>query len=309
MQIQILKKRTKSHRATIAIITLLITLSVFGCKFGLEEAFFRPSGVTERSKELTEVTLPSTVTAAITTKGKKYNFLIITDIHFGAKYDVPDRKILNWLDAFDTASTEAEQAEKPLFCIILGDIVDNGNREDYAAFNTFQSKLSKKGIPVYCIVGNHDLLNSGWNYWKYSCNPGTSFYRFKTSTVSWYFTDTGSGTMGDKQIAALETAFADDTNRKLVFSHYPLYGGGIALFSIGNTKERARLIDLYAENKVKYLFEGHWHMGGEHDFGSFKEFVGKTLKGGKIYLVSMDETTATDENPVTNVQEIDLNSF
>ena len=50
-------------------------------------------------------------------------------------------------------------------------------------------------------------------------------------------------------------------------------------------------------------------MGGEHDFGSFKEFVGKTLKGGKIYLVSMDETTATDKNPVTNVQEIDLNSF
>ena len=117
--------------------------------------------------------------------------------------------------------------------------------------------------------------------------------------------------MGSKQLEALESAFENDNNRKLVFSHYPLYGGdaGIPLFSVGNAKERARIIDLYAENKVKYVFEGHCHWGGSHDFGSFKELVGKSLKSGKMYLVSVDETTTGDTTPVTKVTEIDLNSL
>ena len=306
MQIQILKNRTKSRSTIIAVLAILIILTVVGCKFGLEEAFFRPNGVNERSKELTTLTLPSSVTSSAIYQSGKYCFMILTDVHYGAGYDVPETHILNWIDKFDT--TEETKAQKPLFCIVLGDIVENGNREDFAAFNTFQDKLERKGIPVYCIVGNHDLLNSGWNYWKYSCNPHTSFYCFKTSTVSWYFTDTGSGTMGSAQFSALEAAFKTDSNRKLVFSHYPLYGGGtgIPIFSIGNTKERAKIIDLYAENNVKYVFEGHWHIGGEYDFGKFKEFAGKTLKSGKWYLVSIDETIAADENPVTAIEEIDI---
>lgn len=298
--------------ATVAILTVIfVTLTIVGCKFGLEEAFYRSNGVNERSAQLESESLPTAVTTAISNQGNKYNFLILTDIHYGANYDVPERKILSWLERFDSASTQAEQQKKPLFCVVLGDVVESGAREDYAHFETFQERLVSQGLPVYCIVGNHDLLNSGWDYWKTSCNPGNSFYRFQTGALSFYFTDTGSGTMGSKQLEALESAFESDTNRKLVFSHYPLYGGdaGIPLFSVGNAKERARIIDLYAENKVKYVFEGHCHWGGSHDFGSFKELVGKSLKSGKMYLVSVDETTTGDTNPVTKVTEIDLNSF
>ena len=298
-------RRTYIILTTIALLTIsAVTVS---CKYGVGEAFYRPNNVNERSKELTSLTLPETVTGSDVYQEKKYNFLIISDMHYGADYNVPERKIFNWLDSFD--ATAAQQQKKPLFCLILGDIVDNGNREDYAAFNTFQSKLERKGIPVYCIVGNHDLLNSGWNNWKYTCNPGTSFYKFQTNGISWYFTDTGSGTMGSEQLNALESAFSEDENRKLVFSHYPLYGGGIAMFAVGNEKERARLINLYAKNNVKYVFEGHWHIGGSWDFGKFKEHVSQTLKSGKIYLVSMDETTTGDTNPVEKIEEIDLNSL
>lgn len=298
-------RRTFIILTTIALLTIsAVTVS---CKYGLGEAFYRSNSVNERSKQLTSLTLPTTVTGSTVYQTGKYNFLIISDMHYGADYNVPERKIFNWLDSFD--ASEEQQQKKPLFCIVSGDIVDTGDREQYAAFNTFQSKLENKNIPVYCIVGNHDLLNNGWNNWKYTCNPGTSFYKFQTSGISWYFTDTGSGTMGSEQLSALESAFSEDENRKLVFSHYPLYGGGIAMFAIGNEKERARLINLYATNNVKYVFEGHWHMGGSSDFGKFKEHVSETLKSGKIYLVSMDETTTGDTNPVTKVEEIDLNSF
>lgn len=299
MQIQILKRCVSNISAlTICILTFF---AVAGCKFGLEEAFYRPNGVNERSKELSPLTLDSRIENSAVYQSKRYNFLILTDVHFGASYEVPETQILSWFDGLS-------QEEKPLFCIILGDMVENGNSDDFTSFNMFQRKLETKGLPVYCIVGNHDLLNSGWSYWKYNCNPHSSFYCFKTDTVSWYFTDTGSGTMGSKQLEALEEAFANDNNRKLVFSHYPLYGGGagIPMFVMGNTKERARIINLFAENNVKYFFAGHFHPGGGYNFGSFTEFVGKTLKSGKFYLVSIDETTGNDANPVTAVEEIDI---
>ena len=310
MQIQVLKQYKKRIFLFILCATILCAIfTVASCKYGLEEALYRPNGVNERSKELMTITLPTNVTNSSIYQSGQYNFMILTDIHYGANYNVPEAHIMNWLDQFN--ATAETQSQKPLFCIVLGDIVDNGNREDYAAFNTFQGKLETKGIPVFCVVGNHDLLNSGWNYWKYSCNPGSSFYCFQTGSVSWYFTDTGSGTMGSNQLSALETAMRDDDNRKIVFSHYPLYGGGagIPIFAIGNSLERARIIDLYAENNVKYVFEGHWHVGGSYDFGKFKEYIGRPLKTGKWYLVSIDETTANDTNPVTEIIEIDVNNY
>ena len=322
MQIQVLENRTKSRSTTkshittathtktaIALFTLLITLTIAGCKFGLQEAFYRSNGVNERSSELSTITLPSNVTSTISTQSGKYNFMILTDVHYGAGYDIPETQILNWIDSFN-ATTQSMQ-RKPLFCLVLGDMAETGDREEFAAFNSFQDKIEAKGIPVYCIVGNHDLLNSGWKYWKTSCNPGTSFYKFSTSALSFYFTDTGSGTMGTKQLSALENAFKSDNNRKLVFTHYALYGGGagLPLFCIGNDKERGRIIDLCARNNVKYTFEGHYHPGGEYDFGNFKELVATSLKQGKWYLVSIDETTGNSANPVTKVTEIDLNSF
>lgn len=288
---------------------ILTILSMTACKFGLTEAAYRADGVDVRSTEITTITLPASIRNSQLYQSKKYNFMILSDLHYGAGYNVPERQIMNWLDQFNTNAET--QAQKPLFCIILGDMVENGNKEDFAAFNTFQDKLEAKGIPVYGIVGNHDLLNSGWKYWKTSCNPGTSLFCFKTNNVSWYFTDTGNGTMGSPQLAALEEAFAADSNRKLIFSHYPLYGGGsgIPLFSMGNEKERARLINLYAGSKVKYTFEGHWHPGASHDFGSFKEFVASSLKNGKWYLVSVDETKPADENPITDIKVIDIDSL
>jgi len=310
MHVQILNSNKRSITTLFICICLLLAIfSTASCKFGFGEAAYRPNGVTQRATSLTNITLPSSVLNSSIYQSHKYNFMILTDLHYGSATDVPEQQILNWIDKFDESSETISQ--KPLFCIILGDVADSGNREQFAAFNTFQNKLEEKGIPVYCIVGNHDLLNSGWQYWKTSCNPGTSFYKIATSTVSWYFTDTGSGTMGDKQLAALENAFAEDNNRKLVFSHYPLYGGGngIPMFSIGNEKERARLINLYAKNNVKYVFEGHWHMGCSNNFGSFQELVATTLKNGKWYLVSIDETTAANENPVAAVTTINSRSF
>ena len=122
MQIQILKNRAKS---AITILTIFAILSIASCKFGLEEAFYRSNGVNERSAQLESESLPAAVTTAISNQGNKYNFLILTDIHYGANYDVPERKILSWLERFDSASTTEEQQKKPLFCVVLGDVVES----------------------------------------------------------------------------------------------------------------------------------------------------------------------------------------
>jgi len=291
----------------------LVILIISGCKFGIEEAFYRPDGVNFRSKNLLSLQLDERISNSSVYQTRKYNFMVFTDIHYGAGagYNVPEQQILNWIDSFDVGSS-TQAAQKPVFCIVLGDITETGNADDYTAFNRFQNAIEAKGIPVYCVVGNHDILNSGWSSWKNNCNPGTSFYCFSTHTVSWYFTDNGDGTYGSKQFSALETAFKNDNRRKLVFSHIPLYGGIpgkpelIMCSYLSDTKERAKIINLFAKNNVKCIFNGHWHEQGYHDFGKFKEYVQTTLKDGKWYLVSVDETTENDADPITSVTTINL---
>ena len=329
MQIQVLKETEKNevvskrkiiglrknHRAVCLLLTI-ITLIIFiivGCQFGVEEAFYRPDGVNERSKNLLSLQLDERISNSSVYQTKKYNFMILTDIHYGSGsgYNVPEQPVLSWIDSF-VGGTPAQAAQKPVFCIVLGDVTETGNADDYSALNRFQDEIEDKGIPVYCVVGNHDILNSGWASWKANCNPGTSFYSFSTHTVSWYFTDNGNGTYGSKQFSALETAFKNDNRRKLVFSHIPLYGGIsgkpelIMCSYLSDTKERAKIIDLFAKNNVKCIFNGHWHEQGYHDFGKFKEYVQTTLKDGKCYLVSVDETTGNDADPITSVTAINL---
>lgn len=314
MQLQFLKsflkKITKKTGTPLLIVTAFFhTLSITGCKYGLHELIYRENPVDVRASKLTEVTLPREVTDSAIYQSGTYNFMIISDMHYGGGYEVPEKYILKWLNDFDR--TEETIKQKPLFCLILGDMTENGYREDFAAFNTFQGKLQAMGIPVYCVMGNHDLPNNGWQYWSENCSPGTSFFRFKTNSLSWYFTDTANGTLGSVQFNLLKDAMAADSNKKLVFSHYPLHAedGGILLFSEGNEKEIARTLDLYARTNVQYTFEGHWHSGSKYDFGSFKEFISQTLKKGVWNLVSVDETAGNTGNPIKSIKTVSVDDF
>jgi 3',5'-cyclic AMP phosphodiesterase CpdA len=287
--------------------------------YGMDEFIARENDVNARSTNITDVPIPvknpefrdyltanHPLISVPDPLPSKYNVLILSDIHFGANSDHPDLpldKFRAWLAPLKEANDTSVPVEqrKPLFCLCLGDSVESGAKSEYKDFARFiTDELESKGIPVYSILGNHDHLNNGWVLWKEKIKPHTTYYRFKTKTFSWYFLDTASGTMGASQMRDFVKNAKADPNPKLVFTHYPIYGGGGNFyFSLSDPHERALLIDTFAKTKVKLVAEGHQHTGSSHNFGSFQEKnVSAFRDEGSWHILTVNEPV-DDENAAT----------
>ena len=262
-----------------------------GCKFGLQEIFWRADPVDRRSKELVKLT--DSELSFKSGMPSKYNCLLITDVHFGNdRYSVHQDAFFKSLQKYRTEHHAPEP--QILFCIALGDIADHGRAAEFDAYEAFQKGITDRGLPVYNVVGNHDLYNSGWKLWEKACFPHKSAYYFETQAFEWYFVDTANGTLGRPQFYDLKAKLQSSSKPKFIFTHYPLYGNAIQYFSLSNPRERAELISLCAQNNVKMYCSGHYHRGAYYDYGRFKEFTLKAFgHHRKYYILHVDETAQT----------------
>jgi len=260
-----------------------------GCKFGLQELFWRADPVDRRSKELVKLT-GSEFPFDTNTMPVKYDCLLITDVHFGNDhYSVHQDAFFKSLGEYRSKHS-APGDPQILFCIALGDIADHGRAAEFDAYEAFQKGITDRGLPVYNVVGNHDLYNSGWKLWKKACFPHKSAYYFETKKFEWYFVDTGNGTLGRPQFYDLKEKLQSSSKPKFIFTHYPLYGNAIQYFSLSNPRERAELVSLCAQNNVKMYCSGHYHRGAYYGYGRFEEFTLKAFGHyRKYYILHVDD--------------------
>ena len=265
-----------------------------GCKFGLQEIFWRADPVDRRSTELVKLTGSELSFKSGMTS--KYDCLLITDVHFGNdRYSVQQDAFFKSLQKY----RDDHQAPNPqiLFCIALGDIADHGRAAEFDAYEAFQKRIADtigKPNSVYNVVGNHDLYNSGWKLWEKACFPHKSAYYFETKNFEWYFVDTANGTLGRPQFYDLKEKLQSSSRPKFIFTHYPLYGNAIQYFSLSNPRERAELVSLCAKNNVKMYCSGHYHRGAYYDYGRFKEFTLEAFGHyRKYYILHVDEDAQT----------------
>lgn len=244
----------------------------------------------------------------------KYSFIVVTDIHIGAS-DVHASKIDDFLLKLSVLFSSDSQILIPRFIINLGDTGDGGHASEYAEFNKYfgdggiiQNLAKDKGIvektsdfKIYSVLGNHDLYNNGWTNWKKAVWPYISTYYFSVSTksdsgcvpFSFYFVDTGNGSLGKKQIDDFEKLLKIDQKPKLIFAHYPFYSDGTPFMAIEDTAERNYLLALLEKNETVDLFGGHVHTNFEKDLGSFTQINTAALfKNGYCRLVTVDEKTS-----------------
>ena len=262
-----------------------------GCKFGLQEIFWRADPVDRRSKELVKLT-GSELSFDIDTMPSKYDCLLITDVHFGNDhYSVRQDAFFKSLEEY--RSNHPAPNPQILFCIALGDIADHGRADEFDDYEAFQNRIAAvigKPNSVYNVVGNHDLYNSGWKLWEKSCYPHKSAYYFETKNFEWYFVDTGNGTLGRPQFYDLKAKLQSSSKPKFIFTHYPLYGNAIQYFSLSNPRERAELVSLCAQNNVKMYCSGHYHRGAYYGYGRFEEFTLKAFGHyRKYYILHVDD--------------------
>lgn len=254
--------------------------------FGSDNIFYSGNYVQKRSTSLLTLdeetkNLPS-----------EYDFVVITDLHIGVKRQdaplLPDNQFIEWL-------SELPPEQRPAFCLCLGDVADCGYEEQYVQFAELVSKIESLGVKVYNTVGNHDLYQSGWDFWKDTCYPHCSFYKFNTSGYSFYSIDTGTGMIGSDQMKALKCALEEDPLPKIIFTHYPLYTDTF-FFNFDDTPGRNLLMHYFAENNVKLYLAGHLHWLEKHEFGSYESYALPSYRyKGQWTVVHVNEKNETYE--------------
>lgn len=171
----------------------------------------------------------------------QFNFLVVSDLHIQNLKDL--KKYQTYLNA---------QINKlqPAFILCSGDLTQYGLKGEWQLLTDL---LYSFDVPFYFALGNHDILNNGWEAAKL-IQESSSLY-FKCASLSFYICDNASGYFNRVQIDILEDFFSRDESPKIVMAHYPLYG----YESISTIEESNRLLNLFWENNVLCYIHGHTH--------------------------------------------------
>ena len=261
-----------------AFISIFIILILSSCGYNTFNYFFPANDVEQRIKGLTEL-------QDIEITEPQYDVLVLTDIHFESFVKDFDQKgFFQYLDKNPNFK----------FCLILGDVVNLGTESEYQQYKKFTDRIQNEyNIPVFTSIGNHDLYHNGWEFWKKYVYPYVTLYRFKTENFSWYCIDTGTGNIGKTQYELLSDYMLKDDNKKVVFTHYPIFNDKF-IFEMQDSTEVNLLFSLFAKSKTKLILNGHVHESLSHENKYFTEkSVSSLLHDNSIGIIHVDEEKET----------------
>lgn len=274
----------------------VVVASFVSCKYldyGLTEAFGRSDTINDRAK-YKDITDDAEISSLKTLNGK-YKFLLVSDVHFGGEdlHDNGKRRDGDFFTSFKAHFDDATSEGVPIkFCICLGDTAEHGYKKEMVRYNTdFVGKLkSDFAIPTLTVPGNHDLYNSGYDDFRDTTYPHTSFYHFSTTAMSYYFLDSASCMLGAEQLSTLRGYLHTDSKRPLVFMHIPIFAEGCFTSAIENTTERNKIISIFNKEHVLAVFSGHTHLDFKSDLGRFNEYtIAGYLQRRAYYIITVDE--------------------
>ncbi len=158
------------------------------------------------------------------------------------------------------------KAEKPDFCLHLGDLVDQGRHDHLASVRELFACLSK---PVHVQIGNHDYLTQTDRTAYEALFPDQLNYTFTHRDWQFVGVDSTEGVRFDQtSISASTLAWVEenlprlDRTRPLVlFTHFPL-GEGVKHRPLNADA----LLDRFRDHNLQAVFNGHFHGYTEHRF-------------------------------------------
>lgn len=215
-----------------------------------------------------------------------FHFVVYGDTRF---HDPKDTEAAN--PAVRVALVRAIAEASPAFICFTGDIVYNGNDiDDWKVWDSETSVWRDKKIPVYPVLGNHDL------HGKEQTALDNYFQRFPDLKRSRYYSlraantlllaldsslDEASGPQGQWLADQLDHV-PSDMNFVLVMLHHPpytsssdskMFGGGHS--SRSTEKALARMLEdrqAHANFRI-VVFSGHVHNYERHEHGGVTYFV------------------------------------
>jgi 3',5'-cyclic AMP phosphodiesterase CpdA len=190
----------------------------------------------------------------------EFHFLAVNDVHYH------DSRCGPWLEA--AVRQMRGHAEKPEFCLLVGDLADDGKAEQMAAVRDLVQGL---GVPTYVVVGNHDYRTQDDRKAFEDAFPGRINYRFEHR--GWLFVglDSTEGLRADGTAVQGPTLrWLDDELPRLdrrrplvVFTHFPL-GPRVKM----RPTNADAVLERFKEHNLQAVFGGHFHGFTERRVGA-----------------------------------------
>ena len=219
-----------------------------------------------------------------------FSFLVVSDTHV-------DDGVHGYLAGL------ADRVDDAAFAVFNGDLVQNGQPEDFIAFRTLAEGL---GVPWFPAIGNHDLYQGGWPHARDTLGP--SSYSVKLgSDARLIVVDSANATLGKKQYAWLEHELLTAAESFIVVS------GHVQFFtnSYGETQqftypeESAALLSLFERAGVDLVFEGHSHRYDHKSINGVEYYVSPAFVDGS-YGAGFFRVTVTGGVATVAVEEYGL---
>ncbi len=141
-----------------------------------------------------------------------FKFLVISDTHYYKKQP----RYFGRMKAF------IKQKDVD-FIVHLGDITQSGRKKQ---FDLFSEDFFSLHMPLYPVIGNHDLYNDGYNHFLDFFGKTNYFLSIGEATL--IFLDTANGCLGNLQKIWFEQILEADKDRMVfVFAHIGPDGGGV----------------------------------------------------------------------------------
>lgn len=231
---------------------------------------------------------------------KALQFAHITDTHFLREY--VSSSLMSGLASEEATPTTSlhkladeirENCPDLAFVVATGDLVHEGEAEDYAAFRNLLAEVFPD-IPVYCCLGNHDrtaAFRTGFlgettgvgegkaKEYYYAVDDAASGLRVVALDTS--HDNSGTGMLSDEQLQWLSRELATPSNggRLLVLHHPPSVAMPEEFMSHGLVNSAA-LRDIITGSDIIAILSGHTHQACASTFAGIPHITADSTAFG-----------------------------
>jgi hypothetical protein len=188
-----------------------------------------------------------------------FHFLVVNDVHN------EDEACARWLEGI--IKQMKGHAEKPAFCLVVGDLSEHGKFEQLEPVRTLFRGL---GMPVHVVIGNHDYLTNDDRKAYHLLFPDTLNYTFTHGGWQFVALDSTEGQSAHVNVPTATLRWLDevlpllDKKRPMIlFTHMPL-----GPWVIYRAKNAEKVLDRFKEYNLKAVFNGHFHSSTERRLGA-----------------------------------------
>ncbi|MDR3191886.1 MAG: metallophosphoesterase [Treponema sp.] len=185
----------------------------------------------------------------------------------------------------------ASEKARPDFIIFSGDLVHEGDAEDYALFRRIIDE-TLEGIPAFFALGNHDRKQAYCQgFLREPARSGPCYYCVELRGLRIIVLDSSveksaSGSIDEIQLAWLRGELGRKTGiGSIIVLHHPPCGElktGILAHSLTNSPA---LRDVLEGGDVRAIFSGHTHENSVTIFAGIPQFTA----GSTAFGISLDE--------------------